>query len=82
MELLNQNEFEEINDTIRNRYPKLEVETAAIAEIKPLLLNDKKNVNGEISFTLLNKIGSAIYNQKVNDALISEAFEFILNPEA
>jgi 3-dehydroquinate synthase len=82
MNLLNQFDFEEINATIRNGYPRLEIAISAIDQIKPLLLNDKKNVNGEIAFTLLTAIGNAIYNQKVEDHLVSEALEFILNPEA
>jgi 3-dehydroquinate synthase len=82
MDLLNQNDFEEINTSIRNRYPKLEVAITAIGQITPLLLNDKKNVNGEISFTLLKGIGNAVYNQIVKDNLIVEALKFILNPEA
>lgn len=82
MGLIDTNLFEDINTTIRSRYTHLNISIADIAQIKPLLLNDKKNVNGSISFTLLTDIGQAIYNQNVNDKLIDAAIRFILNHEA
>lgn len=82
MGLMTQTDFEEINSIIRDKYTKLDISNKTIDHIKPLLLNDKKNVNGEVLFTLLKEIGQAIHNQKVKDDLITEALHFILNPEA
>jgi 3-dehydroquinate synthase len=78
--LISQSVFDEINVSIRERYPKLDFSTSDIEQIKPLLLNDKKNVNGEISFTLLTGIGQAIYDQKVTAEQIDAALRLIIKP--
>lgn len=79
--LISQTIFDEIHETIRKRYTKLRLTVNDIENIKPLLLNDKKNVNGEISFTLITGIGEAIFDQQMSTEQIDEALHFILKAE-
>ncbi|NOQ71946.1 MAG: 3-dehydroquinate synthase [Crocinitomix sp.] len=77
--LIIQTMFDEINKTIRKRYTKLNLTENDLEEIKPLLLNDKKNVGGVISFTLLTEIGKAVHNQEVTAEQIDAGLCFILS---
>lgn len=47
-----------------------------IAEILPLMMQDKKNVGSEISFSLLIEIGKCGYDVKVDLKWIDEAFDY------
>ncbi|MFT5824065.1 MAG: 3-dehydroquinate synthase [Crocinitomix sp.] len=77
--LINQTVFDEINRTIRERFTKLTIAEKDLEQIKPLLLNDKKNVNGNISFTLLAGIGEAMHNQQATDEQIDTALRFVMS---
>ena len=44
-----------------------------------LMFNDKKNEDGNINFSLINGIGSCLYDQKVNAEQIILALEFYKN---
>ena len=50
-----------------------------INEIIELLKYDKKNENGEVLFVLLNKIGEPVFNQRVSNTIINEAFAYYLS---
>lgn len=45
-------------------------------EILQLMINDKKNNNGEISFSLIDGIGSSCYDQRVSTEKISDSLNF------
>lgn len=79
LKLLSASEFDEINSVLRKIYPPLKISIDALDELNMLLKNDKKTVHGELNFTLLQKIGEAVYNIKVSPALVDEAFAFILS---
>ena len=76
---LSQVEFDEINLTIRSMYPKMDIQLEAYSELRVLLQQDKKSIQGKLQFTLLSKIGEAIHNQEVSEEQIYAAFAFILN---
>ena len=48
------------------------------AEIQGYMLHDKKNVNGQINFVLLEDIGKPRLDQAIDSVLINKAFEFYL----
>ena len=76
---LSQQEFEEINTTIRRLYDPISIPMNRYNELRELLQQDKKTIGGELQFTLLTKIGEAIHNQHVSEELIEAGFSFILN---
>lgn len=39
--------------------------------------SDKKNISGKVQWTLLREIGSALHDEEVDDALVSQAIDFI-----
>ena len=81
LKLISTTEFEDINTSLRSIYPPLDVTIADLPILKKLLMNDKKNSNSTINFSLIKGIGQAIYNQTVADELIDKSFNFILNHE-
>ncbi|WP_212113139.1 3-dehydroquinate synthase [Candidatus Shikimatogenerans silvanidophilus] len=46
-------------------------------EILSMLIYDKKNKNGKIYFSLLNKIGKCIYNKEIKNNIIEESLKKI-----
>ncbi|MDR1877206.1 MAG: 3-dehydroquinate synthase [Flavobacteriaceae bacterium] len=72
-ELLSRQEYEEIKEYISSLYPKLAIKEEYFDNILAFMQNDKKNVNNEIKFVLLEKIGKAVYDISVEEELIKEA---------
>jgi 3-dehydroquinate synthase len=68
-------DFIEIKTVIKDIFPELVFDESDIAAIIDLLVHDKKNEYGNISFSLLNEIGSAIIGQSVDNELIMSAFK-------
>lgn len=73
--LIKETEYREIKEVIKALYPAVLFSPADIQNILPLLAHDKKNEGGEVNFTLLEKIGSAVFNKKAGNDLIIKAFE-------
>ena len=48
-------------------------------EILSLMLNDKKNENGKINFSILTAIGKCNYDYKVTKAAIIQSLDFYRN---
>ena len=46
------------------------------AEVKKLLVHDKKNVAGKVKFVLLSKLGTAVIDQSVSEQQLDRAFAF------
>lgn len=78
LNLISENDFHEIKVSLQQRYGNLELAKESFGEILVLLKNDKKNSNGEINFTLLSGIGSAVFNQKISEELTVEALEMLI----
>lgn len=51
-----------------------------VADILAKLRGDKKNERGEIKFTLLKNIGTAVFNQTVSEATITDVLEAAMEP--
>lgn len=76
--MISEDDFSEIDTFIRKMYPPLDVSITEIEKILELLKNDKKNRQNQINFTLINGIGSAVYDQTVSRENIISAIEFVL----
>lgn len=76
MGYLSKDSLEEIAATLSAMY---DAETFTKAEIAAIIENlkfDKKNSNGKVLFVLLEKIGSPLLNQEVDNELIKKAFAY------
>jgi len=73
---LPQAELEYIAQVFTKMYEETEFTTEDITAIIDLMKHDKKNDYGRINFVLLNKIGSATYDEQVDNSDIMEAFNF------
>lgn len=65
-----------IISVINRIYPKLDISKFADSALVELMRNDKKNTEQEISFSLLNGIGSCLFDYKVNEANIFSTLDF------
>lgn len=72
---LSQEEYQEIKYIINETFERISFSNEAIESIIEFLQFDKKNAFGEIQFVLLEKIGQATINQKIDKSLIYKAFE-------
>jgi len=72
---LSQEEYQEIKYIINETFERISFSNEAIETIVEFLQFDKKNAFGEIQFVLLEKIGHATINQKIDKSLIYKAFE-------
>ncbi len=75
---LKQSELEEITQSVQ-KYFGHQQHHFSFSDILQFMKADKKNINGNISFTLLNRIGTGCFNQHVTDALIDESISWYLN---
>ena len=74
--LINAKISAEIILQIRKFFPYIDISEFNNETILKLMLNDKKNQNRNINFSLINGIGSCIFDQKVNFDQIISALEF------
>ncbi len=65
-----------IKTTLLKTYEKVNFDKNQITAIFTLLKHDKKNVNGQVNFVLLDKIGKASINHHLDNESLVEAFEF------
>uniref|UniRef100_UPI0040491B1F 3-dehydroquinate synthase n=1 Tax=Flavobacterium sp. TaxID=239 RepID=UPI0040491B1F len=75
IELIDLSTFESIKNAINQYFEPLPLNVENISAIIPYLMHDKKNINQQIKFVLLEKIGQYCLDQKCDDNLILEAFE-------
>ena len=68
---LNEIEFKEIENTITTSFPMINLAPDDIEEVIKLMYQDKKNDKGNIRCTLLNGIGSARYDIKLEEEEIA-----------
>jgi len=69
--LLSKQSLEMICDYLSSIYEPVVIPT--ISEINELMIHDKKNVGMTINFSLINAIGSCLFDQQVSDKMITEA---------
>lgn len=72
--LINEQEYVEIKNTISSIYDNVKFEDTDIEPILELLVHDKKNEYGMIQFALIEGIGKIRINQLVENKLILDAF--------
>ena len=70
-------EFKKIERVITQWYNPVSNHLFTSENLFELMLRDKKNINQQINFTLLNGIGEAEVNCVVPDTLIVEALKFL-----
>lgn len=74
--LISKNELDEIVSCFKNTFTLSPVHPQHFTAIDLLILNDKKNSNGKVLFSLLNKIGSCKINQIVPASLVKSSLEY------
>jgi 3-dehydroquinate synthase len=73
---LNENELNEITQTLLQLYGPINVDTISDHRLIELMRHDKKNENGVIYFTLLDGIGKPLIHKKAVAADIIEALNY------
>lgn len=73
---LTQEELKDISAYILSIYPKYQIREASFKQLIELMQSDKKNEDGFIMFSLLDKIGHCTYNCKVTDTDIQESLKY------
>jgi len=68
--------FEEIKVSINNLFGHIDIKNIEINELIELMKNDKKNIDNNINFTLLEDIGNAKTDQNVSIELIKESIKY------
>jgi len=76
MEILTVEEANLSISCINSFFPILDFSAFSNDEIMELMMNDKKNSESKINYTLINKIGSALINQFPSQEMIVESLEF------
>lgn len=68
--------LQQISSYIVSVYGKPEIPLSDIDKIIPLTLQDKKNENSEVLFSLLEEVGKANYNIAVSEEEMKESLEY------
>ncbi|MGE8553291.1 MAG: 3-dehydroquinate synthase [Chryseobacterium jejuense] len=74
--LLSEEDSKVIIENIQRYYPYLDISDFKDEDITALLLNDKKNVDSKINFSLLTGIGECNYDYQCNQKNIIESLSF------
>lgn len=74
--LIHEEDAAGVIDGIRKYYPYLDISDFTGDEISALLMNDKKNEDSTILFSLISGIGSCVYDQQCSRENIMESLEF------
>lgn len=73
---LTEEELKNIGDYILSIYPKYHIKEASFKQLIDLMQSDKKNEDGFILFSLLDKIGHCTYNCKVTNTDILDSLTY------
>lgn len=74
--LISEEDAKMIIENVQRYYPYLDINDFKDEDITALLLNDKKNTDSKINFSLLSSIGSCIYDHQCSQANILESLSF------
>lgn len=77
--LLDLESHQHIVHIIQKFFPYITISHLYNDEILALMAHDKKNTSNTINFSLINSIGSCIYNHHSNEENITKALEFYRN---
>ncbi len=73
---LSENELEEIQTYLLSIYGHVNIPTSSLDEIIGLTLQDKKNEQGHVLFSLLEKLGKANYNISISAELMKKSLTY------
>ncbi|MDN3588596.1 3-dehydroquinate synthase [Pedobacter aquatilis] len=73
---LSKEELKDISDYILSLYPKYEIKKESFDTLLELMQSDKKNEDGNILFSLLEKQGKCTYNCRVTNADILSSLDY------
>ncbi len=73
---LEREDCDRIRDVLLSYYPKTVIAPEHEPAITALLAHDKKNTHGKVLFTLLRRIGEAVYDREVPPEILAESFEY------
>jgi len=73
---LTEQELAEITQYLLSLYPKYEVKQKSHKDLLQFMQSDKKNEDGQIMFSLLNKIGSCAFNCRVTTQDILDSLDY------
>lgn len=76
--MLSETELREIEQALGNAGLPTRMNDLPLDELLEKMRSDKKNDNGNINFTLLKGIGSAAYDQRVEQPAIIEALQVVM----
>ncbi|MPS64440.1 MAG: 3-dehydroquinate synthase [Chryseobacterium sp.] len=77
--LLSEEDAKVIIESIQKYYPYLDISDFKDKDIFALLLNDKKNVDSKINFSLLSGIGTCVFDHQSSQKNIIESLNFYRN---
>ncbi len=75
LNLISNESFNRIKNCLDQYFTRVAFTKSDIENLLLYLVHDKKNNNGAVNFTLLNNIGSSVWNKEVSNSLILSAFE-------
>ncbi|OGE64864.1 3-dehydroquinate synthase [Candidatus Daviesbacteria bacterium RIFCSPLOWO2_02_FULL_36_7] len=76
LRMLSANDLKLIEQSLMNADLPISIPDMTSKEIINKMQSDKKNVDGKINFTLLQKIGKAIINQQISPTILQKALRY------
>lgn len=73
---LPERELDDITKTLLNRFPRIDIETTDKQSIIDFLTHDKKNINGQVRFVLLEHMAIPRWDCQVSLDQLHEAFSY------
>ncbi|ACU07250.1 3-dehydroquinate synthase [Flavobacteriaceae bacterium 3519-10] len=77
--LITEETADHIISNIRKFFPKLDISAFSEQNLISLMQNDKKNTGGYISFSLIDGVGSGVFDQKISDEIVISALQYYQN---
>lgn len=74
--LISETEADMVIENVQRYYPYLDISDFKDEDITALLLNDKKNTDSKINFSLISGIGSCTYDHQCSQENIIESLSF------
>jgi 3-dehydroquinate synthase len=72
---ISKEEYIEIKSAVQRLYGKKYKSLPDIEAVLPVMVKDKKNNAGQIQYSLIDRIGSSVFDQTVDTEVLSKAFE-------
>lgn len=77
--LISEEQAQSVIENIQRYYPYMDISDFTDEDITALLLNDKKNTDRKINFSLISGIGSCTYDHQCSQKSILESLRFYRN---